>query len=228
MSDIVTNELDQSDLGKLQEILTMVQSLLQGASVPGVEAEAPVDLGAVEMAAVTDPTASTEETELQEVDVEKAVIDETGDSKAEDRLSNVTELTDQSLSEIGKSLISLIAEKKVVKKSAPVNPMAQAINKLTEVVKGMAVKFNNQEIFNDTLMKGMRFTEEVVEKNLAQDTGPKSRPVQSVDNTVILKALVEQLESNNKNPETKNPWNDKRGVNKNIGTLLNSLAAGQK
>jgi hypothetical protein len=168
------------------------------------------------------PDATVEEEEL---DVTKAVIDETGDTKAEERLSNVTETTDQSLQDLQKALEGLIGKKRVVRKTQQQNGITAAINKMTALMTTVVKNQQQQEIFNAGMMNAIGFSDDVVKKNMPapQQNVTKTRPTQSLDTSAVIQQVIEGVFKNmpqlNQNPAQNNAWNNKRGVNKNMQTI---------
>ncbi len=178
---------------------------------------------------VTEAMAPDATVEDEEMDVTKAVIDETGDTKAEDRLSNVTETTDQSLQDLKKTLEAMIGKKRVVRKSQQSNQVAMAINKMTAMMNSVLKTQKQQEKFNMGLMNAIGFSEDVVKKNMpaSQPNVTKTRPTQSLDTSAVIQQVIEGVFKNmpqlNQTPEQNHPWNNKRGVNKNLQAITKHI-----
>lgn len=168
-----------------------------------------------------------EDAKMEEVDVEKAVTEETGDDSAEERLENVTHLTDESLQDLKKSmelLTSHIIGKKKVQKDvrATVNKsQVDALNSIAKMLAQVVQKQDAQEAFNSEIMKAIGFTDDVVKKALPQDNVvAKDKPIQGLDSATVIKEVLTEVFKNipalNKNPEYQHPFNQKKDVRKNL------------
>jgi len=190
-----------------------------------------------------------EEANMEEVDVTKAVTDETGDDKAEERIDNVTPTTDQSLSELTKSiktLNSLLSKGQPVRKAAP-QQAARKVNKdaQTQVLQQIGTLMNHivqkqdaQEKLNAQLFEALGFTDDVVKKALPQESEvvQKDKPVQSLDSAVVIKEVLSEVFKNipafNQNNTTQHPFNVKRnsddGVRKNLRSIAEFINKGKR
>ena len=156
-----------------------------------------------------------EDAEMEEVDVSKAVTDETGDSKAEERLDNVTHTTDQSLQDLGKALNGLLAKQQTVQKAQKQDRLTATLSQLTAVVKTLAQSQKQQEEFNAHLMKSLGFSDDVIKQNLPEPEKDvaKSRPTQSLDTAAVIQQVLEGVFKNmpqfTQTPEQRHPFNNK-------------------
>lgn len=212
MSNMVTNAIDQNEASILSEVISLLKQLMPAA--PQEEMTEPV------------MEAMGEDAEMEEVDVTKAVIDETGDTKAEERLSNQTATTDISLQDIKKSLEKMIGKtNKTVQKSQTDPVVTTAISQLTQLMTKVVKNQEAQDQFNQQLVHGLGFSEEIIRKNLPTETTNvvKSKPVQTLDTAAVVQQVLEGVFKNmpqlTQNPAAQHSFNDKRGVNKNMQAI---------
>jgi len=185
-----------------------------------------------------------EDQNMEEVDVAKAVTEETGDDKAEDRINNQTDITDQSLTDLNKSITKLtnvLSGKRVVKKN--IQPQAvnndaqnQIFKQLGTLLNKIVEKQDAQEQLNAQLFDAMGFTDDVIKKALpAQEPVNKSKPVQSLDSAAVIKEVLSEVFKNipalQQNPDARHSFNQKRngddGVRKNLKQIADFIHYGK-
>jgi hypothetical protein len=192
-----------------------------------------------EQAPVTE--AMGEEAEMEEVDVNKTVTEETGDSDAEERLENVTPTTDESLQDLKKSVTELTTllrgnqKKKVAKiqKAQSSNTQSIALTEIATVIKQLADKLDAQDKFNEQLMQNIGLTDDIINKTLPEKSpANNSKPIQSLDTAVVIKDIVtsifKEMPELNRNPETRHPFNDKREARKNLQGIAEFIHKGNR
>ena len=200
MNGNVQMALEPEEKTILEQVLSLIQQLMsmQGGETPApeiTEAMPPEDMGYEE-----------------EEDIQKSVTEETGDTKAEDRLDNqATELTDDNLSSLKKTmsqLQALVGKKRTVQKtrqeSAVLNELKKLNQNLATVVKAQA----EQEIFNQNIMRGIGFSDELVTKTLEEhkETVQKNKPYNSGDAMLFAKDIITEVIKNL--PQVQQPVNN--------------------
>jgi len=177
--------------------------------------------------------------EMEEVDVNKAVTEETGDSKAEERIDNVTPTTDQSLQDLNKSiqtLTSLLTNKKpnpVRKNLQPVkkDQTGQALGQIAQLMTKIVQKQDDQEKLNAHLFEALGFTDDVVKKALPQKSQEvqKDKPIQSLDSAAVIKDVLTEVFKNvpalNQTPSQMHPFNRKSGGDDGVRKNLKNIAS---
>lgn len=159
--------------------------------------------------------------EYQE-EITKAVTEETGDTKAEDRLDNqATPLTDENLSDLKKTMNQLqqiMGRRTAVQKSNTNNPILAELKKLNQSLAIVMKAQQEQELFNQNIMRGIGFSDEMVAKTLeAHKPVEKNKPYNSGDAMLFAKEIISevfknlpQLQQQTVNPEYQNPFNQRR------------------
>jgi len=202
----------------LEDVLSLIQQLL--ASQGGAEAEPMI--AEAEEQNMDDPN--------QAVDLKKAVINENGDTKAEDRLDNQSELTDESLKQIGKSILALMQSKKTVQKSVSntSNPILNELKKINTMLNNVVKTQQEQEVFNKNMLEAIGYSEEIVAKTLESVTPAKPNPPYQANNGIDLEAIVTAVAkgmsaNQQNNPDSGHPINQKRKtvVEKSAADLIN-------
>ncbi len=206
MDGNVSMALEADEKTLVENALTLLQQLMdmqEGGVTPEVMEAMPPDM------------------EIDEGQIEKAVLNETGDTKAEDRLANQTELTDQGISELKKTMSRLeavIGKKKAVEKAKADNALLAELKKLNSRFESVEKAISEQDAFNHTLMKAFSFSDEMVTKTIEQEKSvQKSKPYQSQDVAVFVKDLIAEVFKNlpqqqqtQVNPDYQHPFNQKR------------------
>lgn len=224
----------------IENIISLFQQLLtmQEAQSPPAP-PAPAQEAVVQQSMTPDTPAEDEK--MEEVDVAKSADGETGDSTAEERIEEVTPLTDQSINDLKKSMNTLLstlgqrgiavnapAQKRVVRKDSNLVMMAQ----ISSVLKNLVESQKAQEAFNTHLMQKLGVADEVINKTLKEDTQAveKSKPVQGMDSATVIKEVLTEVFKNipnlNQNPQRQHPFNDKRDVRKNLRGLAQYIHEG--
>ena len=201
----------------LEQVLALIQDLMsmQGGETPApeiTEAIPPDDMGYEE-----------------EEDIQKSVTEETGDTKAEDRLDNqATELTDDNLSSLKKTmsqLQALVGKKRTVQKTRQESAVLNELKKLNQNLKTVVKAQAEQEIFNQNIMRSIGFSDELVTKTLEEhkETVQKNKPYNSGDAMLFAKDIIAEVMKNLpqaqqpvNNVDYNHPFNQNRrfGVNK--------------
>jgi hypothetical protein len=183
----IANELSSEENTILENVLSLLQQLMSMQG--GAEAtEAPAAVAEAEdMPDVED-----------EKDVEKAADGETGMSDADERLDEQTEITDASLSDVGKTLKALMAKiqgSKTVTKSQPVKKKDPYLEPLTMIAKSIKTVIDRQNIQEETManmFKAIGFTDDVINKNLETEK-PKDKPIQNQNPQQIAKEIIAEV-----------------------------------
>lgn len=223
---MIANAIDTNEASILSEVISLLKQLLpSGEAAPDALAEPPV------------MEAMEEETDFEEVDVKKATVDETGDTKAEDRLANQTDTTDQSLQDLGKvkkALTELLAAKQPVQKSQQ-NSIVTAVNQLTALMQTVVKSQQEQAEFNRTISQALGASDDIIQKAIVQPQAnvTKSRPVQSVDTAAVVQQVFEGLFKNmpqlNQPPAQNNKFNnDRRTANKDLLKIVKRIGGIQE
>lgn len=210
----------------IENIISLFQQLLslQGDAAGAAPAEEQI----VDMAQgeVEDPN--------QEIDVAKA-IDETGDTKAEDRLNNQTPITDTSLADLKKSLTALLGMQKrtpVQKSASNDSALLSEIKKIGNALNTVLKAQQNQEALNQHLFEALGFTDELVQKSLPEtlykdNPVNKNKPVQTMDTASVIKDVLTEVFKNipqlTQNEPYRHPFNQKRDVRKNLRTIASAI-----
>ena len=206
MKGNVQNALAPEETTILENVLSLVQQLLASQ---GGQTEQPM-IAEAEEPNLDDPN--------QAMELEKAVINENGDTKAEDRLSNQTEITDANISTLGKALQSLLTKKQTVQKANSNNLILNELKKLNATLAYVAKAQQEQDTFNQNIMDALGFSNEVIQKSIttSQQTVQNAKPVQGQDMTLFAKELVGEVikslgvQQAQNNPEYNHPFNQKR------------------
>lgn len=208
----------------LSSIIDMLKQLM-GQSQQVEEPMEPMEV--MEQIADTSPE--------EEIKKEKKVDGKIGDEDAETRLGDQTPITDNALSDIGKSLVeikSIIAGKnnQVRKAKAAQNSNMNGLKAIMEVVKSLAEKQNNQEQAFSQFMQNIGVSDDIVKKALETptiSTTPESRPVQQTDMVAFMTEVMKNMNNNTQTnwPSNKlnDPWRNREDVNKNLDPVLDYL-----
>lgn len=181
----VQNALSPEEKPIIENIISLFQQLL---SMQDAVAPAPVEAAMGE--------------EMEEVDVEKAVTEETGDDTAEERIENVTPTTDQSLTDLNKNIVNLVnamnGKSQVVKKrpltSVQKSQSNQVLNQMAGLLQTIVHKQSAQEKLNSQLFDALGFTDDVIKKALPNQTPEnKNKPIQNVDTVQVAKDIIAEV-----------------------------------
>jgi hypothetical protein len=173
---------------------------------------------------------------------EKKVEKPIGDEGVDTRLEDQTPITDNALSEIGKSLgdlTRLLKGNQVHKTRAPAQNIAMmnTLAAMTQVMKGLADKVNQNQQFMGKFMETIGISDDIVKKALeppAVSTTHENRPVQNADMMSFMTEVMKAINTNNgnngntgtgtwpSNPQN-NPWNRQGDVRKSLDTVLDHL-----
>lgn len=209
-----------------QQLLTMQNSAAPAVVEEGMETEEKI----------------VDEAEVKKADdedeVEKAVIEETGDNKAEERIENVTPTTDQSLQDLQKSLSTIVGAlggKKTVQKAIPQSDpnVISALGEISKVMKNIVETQTSQEQFNKQLMESVGITNEVVQKSITSaKPNIQAKPIGNMDSGAMNEMFINMFQAfksldNDKNPAAMNTFNDKRDVRKNLKGIANFIHEGK-
>lgn len=209
MDGTVTAALSPEEKPLIENMLSLLQQLM------AMQGEGQVS---EETAPVMEQLPGMEELPEEEETAQKSVIDETGDTKAEDRLDNQTEITDMGLSDLKKTmaqLTSLLGKKRTVKKSIN-DPVLIELKKMNQTLQGVVKSIQDQEAFNTEIMNAIGFSNDMVTKSLESPKKTENKPIQGQDMALFAKELVTQLVKNmnnnnqNQNPDYQHPFNQKR------------------
>lgn len=121
----------------------------------------------------------------EESEMNKAMQDETGDDKAEDRLNNQTDVTDESMTDLKKNLqvlTQLLGQKRTVQKSITNDPVLNELKTLNQTLQNVIKTQQSQDEFNHNIMQAMGVADDVVAKTLESSKQPRqNRPIQGND-----------------------------------------------
>jgi hypothetical protein len=149
------------------------------------------------------------------------MTEETGDDKAETRLNNQTDVTDESMTDLKKTINQLkemIGKKKAVQKSRTNDPVLKELRTLNQTLQSVIKTQQEQEQFNHNLMNAIGFSDEVVTKTLEsekQSVNP-NKPIQGKDMALFAQELVTQIFKNlpqgqqNQIQKDNHPFNQRR------------------
>jgi len=246
----VQNALDPQEKPIIENIISLFQQLLSMQNGQATEQ------AAVEAAMGGDGSADPNKPNDDPNCANKAMTTEDGETKAEDRINNSSELNDQSLQDIKKSLTALIGimapkqsafipqaaavTKSVTAANPANNQLIATLNSMQTVLKSIMDEQQAQKALNDQLMGAMGFSEEVVKKSIAQTkTNQNNKPVQNTDLHIFAKELVGEIfksignqggSNGNINPMPINDplsaWNQKRDVHKNMRVIAEAIHRG--
>lgn len=228
----VEAQLEPDTRSMLINVISMLQEVL-GAG----QASPPVETMVEEQIADTSQ-------EDEQVGKEKKIEKPIGDEGVDTRLDDQTPITDNALSEIGKSLknlTSILSGNNQVQKSRAVQPvqqnsvMMQTMVDMTKVLKSLTDKVNQNQQFMGKFMKTIGISDDIVKKAMeppAVTTTPENRPVQNADMmafmTEVMKAVngknagntgTGQFQVNKQN----DPWNQRGEVRKSYDPVLDHL-----
>jgi len=187
----------------LENVLSLVQQLL---SMQGGQTE--------EM-----PPEIVEEAMPPENETMKAMEKETGDDKAETRLNNQTDVTDESMTDLKKNiaqLYTLLEKKRNVTKSMNNDPVLRELQKMNQTLQTVIQTQRGQDEFNHELMKAVGIADDMVAKTLQSTSTPTNtnKPIQGQDMKLFAQELVTQVFKNLPQAQTQNidnhPFNRKR------------------
>lgn len=204
----------------IENIIGLFQQLLQ------------MQEGGQDPAMVEEAEITVEPEPEKEKEIDKAVIDETGDRKAEERLSNVTSLTDESLDDLKKSIDALaqamgtkkpVAKTQVQKSQGNTTQVSQALGQISQVLKSITEKQETTDKLLGQMFEAVGITEDVVNKSITTQDKPKDRPVGATDSELYKSLLTDVLKAVGKSEETneaqRHPFNKKSDVRKNLTGL---------
>lgn len=211
-------------------LLSQIQALIEQLLSSGSGGEQQQMVAESENPNMQDPNQAVDP---EPEDVKKEMQEETGDTKAEDRLNNQTDLTDSSMAQLGKSLLAVLAKQKIVQKSTS-NPNSAILNelkKLNGTLSSVVKAQQDQDVFNQGIMDALGFSKEVVQKSITNTTPPQTqKPIQSQDMTTFAKELVaEVMKSMNqqptRNPEFQHPFNQNKRtvVEKDMANVIDFI-----
>lgn len=126
------------------------------------------------------------EIETMPPETTKAMQDETGDDKAEDRLDNQTDVTDESMTDLKKNLAlltGLLGKKKAVQKSITNDPILKELQTLNQTLQTVIKTQQEQDEWNHNLMQAIGFSDDIVTKTLEETKQPinSNKPIQGQD-----------------------------------------------
>lgn len=207
----VMKALSPEEMTVLSNIKSSIDEILQmgGGSVMSAEPiqEKPEDQAMAEKKIDAEEPAIEPDKEKKSI-AKKGVVETpsdsaTGDSPAEERMEEVlTEQTQDNKNEVARSL-AIIAKKLLgeeVKKSAPKNPMVDALNSVAKAIENINKKVEIQGNVIEQLLDGMGISEqlEVVQKS------QERKPVVSTDNQQVVKFLQEIVGQVRKSEDAEN------------------------
>lgn len=209
-----------------QTVLEQVVNLLQQLLTPQGGAEEQPMIAEAEDPNMEDPN--------QAVEIDKAVLNENGDTKAEDRLNNQTEITDAGISSLGKALQIALQKSQSVQKTNSNNAILQELKKLNKALLGVTKTQQEQEQFNQTLMSAMGITDDIIQKSInppVQQTLQTGKPFQGNDMALFAKEFASEIMKSinvpqQHNPEYMHPFNQKRRaepVTKEWGQIIDMI-----
>lgn len=187
MEGTVNEAIGPQETTIVENVISLLQQLLasQGPATeetPAIEAAMPMD-------------------EEEEMGAMKAMQDETGDTKAEDRLDNQTDVTDESMTDLKKNidlLTRMLAKKQNVKKSITQDPVLAELKKLNSTLSVVIKAQQDQDQFNHSIMTAMGVSDDILTKTLQapENKVQKSKPIQGQDMGLFVKELVSELFKN--------------------------------
>jgi len=223
-------QMEPDTRSMLLNVLSMLQEVLGiGQATPPEEAMV-----------VEEEIANTSQ-EDDMVGKEKKVEKPIGDEGVNTRLEDQTPITNNALSEIGKSLgelTSILAGNQVRKsrtvQAAPNNALMQTLTAMTQVMKGLTDKVNQNQQFMGKFMETIGISDDIVKKAMeppAVNTIPEKRPVQSAEMMAFMTEWMKSMNGNNTNnsggqwPVNKqnDPWSQNGDVRKSFDPLLDHL-----
>jgi hypothetical protein len=216
----IQNALASEEKTLVEQVLSLLQQLLASQ---GETEEQPM------VAEAEDPNM---EDPNQALEIDKAVINETGDTKAEDRLSNQTEITDAGIASLGKAIQTFLAKNQTVQKTNTNNVILQELKKLNATLTGVMKTQHEQEQFNQNLMSAMGITNEIIQKNINPPAQTNNKPFQGNDMALFAKEFATEIvkslnmQQPQKNPETLHPFNQKKRaqpVTKEWGNIIDMI-----
>jgi len=178
----------------------------------------------------------TEAIDEEEDEVEKSSDGETGDDPAEKRIEEVTPLTDASLQDLKKSIAILTSRLnggKIVKSVVKKNQNTEVLKQISNVLKSIVEKQNNQESLNAKLFDALGFTDEIVKKTLPENNVvKKDRPIQNIDTVQVVKDVLTEvfkaMPQTNTNPSYQHPFNQKKEARKDLQGIAEYIHKGNK
>lgn len=182
----VANELSSEENTILENVLSLIQQLMSMQGGTAQPEAAPAEV------AEEEGTPDEED----KTDVEKAADGETGMSDADERLDEQTEITDASLSDIGKTLNLLMQKingQKVIKKSVqPENPLIKPLTLIAKSIESVMKRQQEQEDVMTNMFKAIGFTDDVINKNLEPEKS-KDKPIQNQNPQQIAKEIISEV-----------------------------------
>ena len=233
---------EQTLLANLKTILQELESLQQGGYQ---ETEAPAEMSMSNkdlLSAIKKLTESnnlgdsTEEMGEEKKETKSLLTKEdngpTANDNADERIDNQTDINDENMSEVGKTLIQLLQKKsKTVAKSNNIDLITNAVKK---AIMPIVSKIQEIEKFNENMLDSLRFSEKI-EKSLKDNqnnnqqvqkgfVNSNNAPVQTLDATAVVNQLVEVIKSqavqNNQQSQFKNDWNGMQEARKDLKNAL--------
>ena len=227
--DIPVEKIEPEEVPLIENVIALLQEFLAMGKEPAAEEAPEMIEAAVEPA---------DEEEYEETDVDKAAdAGTTGDSDAEERLDDNTDITDESLSDIGKAakmLTNMFRERdKKATKSLKPNVNVQIVNTLTTLTKELKKISTRQDAFESfagNITDAMGYSDEVIksqktemDKILNKDVKPKQANQMSSE---LIRTLVKSIYAEvnqGTEPDMTHPFNTKRTANKDMHGVIDMI-----
>ena len=223
--DAINLAMEPEEKTILENVLSLVQQLLSMQGGMGQPEEA-----------ITEAMPPETPEEL----TGKAMTEETGDDKAEDRLNNQTDVTDESMTDLKKNLemlTSILGRKTTVQKSRTNDPVLAELRKLNGTLQDVIKTQQAQDEFNHTLMQAVGFSDEMVTKTLESTKQPvnQNKPFQGQDMALFAQEFAKcyaievaktmqnqpQFQTNN-HPFNQRKYDNQKPMNNVIDFVCNS------
>ncbi len=237
---------EQTLVAQMKSIIEQLESL-QGGGGEGAEVIEEASLtekdiiSAIKKLAAKDNLGDSTEEGIPDKDKEdanksKSVKKEdngpTANEDAEDRAEADTDVNDDNLSEVGKTLMQLFVKskpKKSVQKNIDADIITQAVAK---AILPIAQKIQQIETFNSNVLDALGFSDEVEKSLKAPETqevqkglnNSKNKPIQSIDATGVVGELVNVIKSltaeKQEQGQFRNDWNGMQKARKDLADAL--------
>ena len=169
------------------------------------------------------------ESEGQDVLKEKAGPTADAKEKAEDRVEDGTDISEENYKEVGKKLGASIMTQveKGLQRNSENTAIMSALSDITQVLKSISDKADQNAMAIVNIVEGLGVTKAVVEEaETSVKKSEENRPIGTIDNTGILAEMTSVLKSLAKsNEDSKLPsnWNvakDNRELLRQVGPML--------
>jgi ribosomal protein S7 len=137
------------------------------------------------------------EESIDDKEVEKDQVTNTSDSgtasdPAKERIEEgTTEITEEGVKEVAKTLVNALTQISAPVKKEPVNPLVQAIGKLAEVQKSNQDQINTVSVALEQLLNGLGIVEQMNVQKSQDLTVQKRAPVVSEDMEKFMSKIME-------------------------------------